>query len=179
MALLTLIWADVSVGRMPADGVVELVEVGADGLERSSAAGPGLSVDEVLLQRAEEGLHDGVVSAVALSAHGALGAGPVQQFPVGLACVLASTVAVVDEPWLWAAGDQSLVQSFDAQLLPHVPASTQPTTFVPLWSREQIEDHSYVEPAFCGGDEVMSAAQTLFGASTSKFRSSRFSATGC
>src|SRR3954469_18367946 len=46
------------------------VDPGDDGLPQCLAGGPVLAVEDVLLQQREEGLHGGVVSGRADSAHG-------------------------------------------------------------------------------------------------------------
>jgi hypothetical protein len=50
-------------GRVSARGVVEDLDVVEDGGSQLGAVGPGLAADELLLERGEEALGDGVVPA--------------------------------------------------------------------------------------------------------------------
>jgi hypothetical protein len=56
--------ADTANGGVASVGVVTAVDVAADGLPGGSQVSKDLTVDELLLERAEEGLCDGVVPAL-------------------------------------------------------------------------------------------------------------------
>src|SRR5580693_8692537 len=83
--------------RVTAGAVIEALDVGED---RGASFGAGrklATVDEFVFQGAPEGLHNGVVVAVALSAHGGDGVVIGEDRPVGRAGVLDAAVGVMEQ----------------------------------------------------------------------------------
>jgi hypothetical protein len=77
--------------------IVEHLDVIEEGNAQLRVGRPGLAVDELALQRAEEALGDGVVPAVPLAAHADLDAGLGEGLAVGAARVLASAVRMMEQ----------------------------------------------------------------------------------
>ena len=77
-------------------------------------------MDELLLERGEEALGDGVVVAVALGAHRAGDAGVAGGLAEGQRDVLRALVGVVDQPGLGAAARDGHLQRVDDELCAHV-----------------------------------------------------------
>ena len=78
--------------------VVKDFDVVEDRAFRLGAGGVDLPVDEFGFQRRPEALHPGVVVAVARPAHARDRTVGAQQFPVGVAGVLAAAIRVVEQP---------------------------------------------------------------------------------
>src|SRR3954447_561164 len=98
MRPLEFLWRQIPQGGVPADAVVERLDVLEDARPRLLARGVALVVDQLLLQRGEEALHRGVVPALGHSAHAT--ANPVlpKEAPVVLAGVLAAPIRVRQQP---------------------------------------------------------------------------------
>src|SRR5690606_8428732 len=89
---------DVAERRVETLAIVEHLDVIEEGGVQLCVGRPGLAVDELVLQRAEEALGDGVVPAISLAAHADLDAGLGESLAVGAARVLASPVRMMEQP---------------------------------------------------------------------------------
>src|SRR5690606_31410516 len=97
----------------------DIVEDGVHGLLSRLEA---VEVNKLLLQRCEETFGDGVVPAVASSAHASRDAPGLERSNVVVTCILASAVGVMDE--LTEVGPlaprERIVESLERQLIAHV-----------------------------------------------------------
>src|SRR5262245_250879 len=108
-----------------------------------------LACDEVLLQRREEALGDGVVPAVAAPAHARSDAMRGERGSVRLARVLTAAVGVMDERSCIAPPlAQRHLERFESEgcreLGPERPANDA--------AREEVDDDREICPALAGGD---------------------------
>src|SRR5262245_42048124 len=101
--------------RVPPNGVVEALEVVADGRNRCSAGCVAFVVDEFGAEGREEALRHGIVPAVASSAHARDDAVPVQQLPVTITCIGAAAVRVVNETAGWASTSEGVLERSDSE----------------------------------------------------------------
>src|SRR5690606_37379111 len=103
-------WAFVTVSRMQANGVVEVVEVVCDDTARMLEVGEDATLDALVLERREEALGGGVVPAVALAAHAAGDPVSVELRDVVARAVGASTVGVMQKARLGAPASARLLK---------------------------------------------------------------------
>jgi transposase len=132
--------------RVAPDGIVEAVDVAADGLP---GLGPGLedgAPDQLGLQRLEEGLDHGVVVAVPLPGHRDQEAMPSELGLIVERAVLAATIRVVDQSGFWASDGEGLPECFKSQLLVKAVADG-PANDAP---GEQVDDDGEIQPALTG-----------------------------
>jgi len=103
---------------------------------------------QFILQAGPETLDDGVIPAVAHSAHAALDVELGEFILVLRAGVLAAAIGVVKDRVHWLSVGQGHFQGFDAEIrvqgVLHAPADDL--------SAEQVDDAGQVEEAFIGGD---------------------------
>src|SRR5262245_48963379 len=83
---------------MQPSAVVEDLDVFEDGVVQLEARRPAPTVDELVLERCEEGLDDGVVPAVAFATHADGDTQLGQRLAVLRARVLATAVGMVEQP---------------------------------------------------------------------------------
>ncbi len=102
---------------MAPDGVVEVVDVAADGSGRLGTALEDGAPDEFGLQRLEEGLDHRVVVAISLARHRDADAVPPQFGLVLDRAVLAASIRVVNEPGGGTSDSDSKAQGRQGQFL--------------------------------------------------------------
>ena len=127
---------------MATGGVVEAVDVLADGHCRRGSALEVVGVVHLALERGEEALGDGIVPAVALPAHAALDASGLEGLPVVVAGVRAASIGVVDEVLGGTALGEGDVQCLEREVTVDVFAGRPPDDP----PREEVEDGGQVEP---------------------------------
>ena len=125
---------------MTADGVVEAIDVAADGSRGVGACLEGGAPDEFGFQRLEECLDHGVVEAVSPPGHGDQDAKGLKLGLVVRATLLTSEVRVVDQACRWAAHHNRFPQRRQGQI------TVQPITGRPAdhTASEQVDDDGEV-----------------------------------
>lgn len=111
---------------MPAGGVVEDLDVVEDLPAELFSLWPGAAVDELLLERREEALGDGVVEAVAARSHRASDPGLAGGLPERERDELRSRVGVVDQPGLRTTTRERHLQGVDDEVRAHVVGHRPP-----------------------------------------------------
>src|SRR5882757_3864276 len=102
-----------------------------------------LVTNELFLEGREEAFRHGVVVAVALGAHALAHSVAPQTAPKRLARVLASAIAVEDEPWLGPSEVGGSIESVADERGGH-PTSDRPADDL---AREEVDDDGKVHPA--------------------------------
>src|SRR5579864_5326319 len=111
---------------MAPDGIVEPVDVAANGLVGLLAGVEDSPPDELGFQGLEERLHHGVVVAISLAGHRDQDAVPAELSLIVYRAILAATIRVVDQPCCRAAHGQGFAQSGESQV-PMQPVDCSPT----------------------------------------------------
>ena len=128
--------------------IVEDLDVFMDRTARFGLVVPSSVMDELLLERSEEALHDGVIVTVASTTHADLDAERSELRSVAFARVLAATIGVMQHLWRWLPPSKCGLQGVFDKLGSHVvgkrPAHDEP--------RMQVEDDSQIAPSCCSPD---------------------------
>ena len=101
-------------------------------------------INQLSLERTEETLHWRIVVAIASATHAGRDVVVGQQLLEGIACVLAATVAVMNQWFHRLSLTQGHLQRVTDQMLRHSPIHS-PADNAP---RKQVEYHRQIEPSF-------------------------------
>ncbi len=133
-------------GAVAALSVVEGLDVVEDLGGELGSGGPGAAVDELLLDRREEALGDGVVVAVAAASHRLRDPGGAGLLAEGQRDELAALVGVPDQPARGAAVREGHLRRVDDELCAHVVGHGPPDDP----ARVEVLDGDEIQPALLG-----------------------------
>src|SRR5512134_946262 len=116
-----------------------------------------LEMDMLAFEGAKETLHRSIVIAVASAAHADLDLLVDEKLLVRIAGILAATIRMMQQPkesWSAVSGHaKGLLHQGTLQGCRKGPADN--------FAREEIQHHSQIQPAFCGGD-ISNVSQPFF-----------------
>src|ERR1700687_1550365 len=144
---------------MAPDGIVEPVDIAANGLVGFLAGVEDGPPDELGFQGLKERLHHGVVVAISLAGHRDQDVVLAELDLIVDRAILAATIRMVDQPCCRTAHGQGFAQSGESQV------AMQPVACCPADDPacEQIDDNGEIQPAFAGPNVGDGGAPLLVG----------------
>ena len=129
---------------MAPDGIVEPVDIAANGPVGFLACVEDGPPDELGFQGLKERLHHGVVVSIPLAGHRDQDAVLAELGLIVDRAILASPVGMMDQPCYWMAHGQGFAQRGEGQV-PMQPVACCPTDDAAC---EQVDDNGEIQPTF-------------------------------
>src|SRR6478672_1255833 len=110
-------WTDLTKRRMATGPIVKHFQILENGLSGLRSGPKSVAIHAFFFDRSEKALHQRIIVTIRFFAHAYLHTIAFQESAIALTGILASTIRVVKQAWMWSSSDYSHHERIGDQLL--------------------------------------------------------------